>query len=245
MKKADNILSVLPLVLAFFFFIIGSIGELPFFMDMEIGKLTVLNLILSYIFLFAMRYFEFVGRLDVEAFVDRLLSKSESEMEPEEMPAEKEGDIPPPPAPEEFVEIHAEDEKEPLPKLMQSIESNCKTLNSVIGRVYRKSNGGNRLIRDIILIKKEWYNEFNTLVNTLEKDKILEVVDKIEKRLNTLFRSEKELFGKKTFKNLKKDPDGKSRAIDVLIMNDNDPVETYFENALILCGKVREKLKRM
>lgn len=253
-RSSDNLLTILPLVLVFFFFIIGSIGDLPLFRNMEVGKLGVLNLILSYIFLFAMRYFEFVGRIDMESFVDKLFARSDKD---EEIPIEEkiEEGIMPPEAPtpdktyyepeyrkEEFIEINPED-KQSIQKLIQSIESNSKALNQVIGRVYRKSNGGTKLIRELIQVKKDWYNEFNTLVNTMEKDKIIEVIDKIERRLDKLFKSEHEVFGKASLKNLRRDSNGKSRVIDVLIMNDNDPVETYFETALILCGQIKERLR--
>ncbi len=240
-RKFDSVLTLLPLALAFLFFIVGRIGSIPSFEGMEIGKLTVLNLILSYIFLFAIRYSELASRLSIESFIGGGPAFPEKEE-----PAEIEGRIEvalEAPKQEEYVEMKPKEEEEPLPKLLHSIESSCKALNSVVGRVYRKSNGGNSLIRDLIEIKKEWYNEFNTLAKTLDRERIGEVTDKIEKRLDMMFKTEKELFGDINLQNLKRDLKGNSRIIDVLIMNDNDPVETYFENALILCGKVKESIR--
>lgn len=231
MKKSETVLTILPIALAFLFFIVGRIGTLPFLQDMEIGKLAVLNLMLSYIFLFAMRYSEIVSRLDIES----LLGKKQPEEESEG--SEREA-ISAPPRPEEYVQVGSREE-ESLPKLIESIESNCKALNSVIGRVYRRSNGGTSLMRDLIKVKSEWYNEYNHLKKSMDMERIVQLTDKIEKRLNSLFRTEKEVFGRANIKNLERDSEGNSRIIDVLRMNDEDPVDTYLENALILCGKIK------
>ena len=86
---------------------------------------------------------------------------------------------------------------------------------------------------------------FNELAKIKDKHKTLAVLDRIEKRLNRLFRTEKEVFGTKSFKNIRRDASGKSRIVDVLIANDRDPVEVYVENALIACGRIRAKLNRL
>ncbi|MBD3313357.1 hypothetical protein GF345_02860 [Candidatus Woesearchaeota archaeon] len=243
LKKTDITLVLMPIALVFLFFIIGSIGEIPMLAGMEIGKLTVLNMILSYIFLFALRYSEFMSRITLSR------EHLDEEDEPEEELEETKGQIselPEAPSPDEgeYLEMQQEDH-EPIQKLMHSLESHSKSLNSVVGRVYRKSNGGTRLLRELIEVKKEWYNQFNHLEKSLDKQGILDVVDKIERRLNVMFKTEKEMFGQTSIKNLRRDTEGNSRIIDVLIMNDNDPVETYFEEALVICGKIREKAHRM
>ncbi|MBU0535664.1 MAG: hypothetical protein KKE20_01765 [Nanoarchaeota archaeon] len=237
MKDTDTTLTLAPLALVFLFFIIGSIGSLPFFAFMEIGKLSVLNLLLCYIFLFAIKYSEIIAKLTIDK--EEVFGE---EREPKVIKEAKEDvDIPPAPLAEEYVEVKQE-EKESLPKLMHSLESHCKALNSVIGRVYRKSNGGNRLMRELIEVKKEWYNQFNELEKTMDKEGVNNIIDKIEKRLDIMFKTEKEMFGKVNFKNLRRNLDGKSRIIDVIIMNDNDPVETYFEESLKICGRIKERI---
>lgn len=258
MKKTDIVLTVLPLVLAFFFFMLGNVGSIPPFDRMETGKLSILNLILSYLFLFMIRLYGHLTIFNISSLIEKGVEKleEEAEEEKEEMQEQyaravqaKDMDIAiaaiAPPKPEEYIELRQEEDKESLKKIVESIESNCKTLNSVIGRVYRRSNGCTSLMRELIEVKKEWYNEFNVLTKTADKEKMLEIIDKIEKRLNQLFRTERDIFGNAEIKNIKRDPFGNSRIIDVLIMNDKDPVETYFENALSLCGKAREKLAKM
>ncbi|MCX6707036.1 MAG: hypothetical protein NT001_02745 [Candidatus Woesearchaeota archaeon] len=257
LKKTDIILTVLPLALVFLFFMLGNMGAASLFKDMEVGKLSILNLILSYMFLFIIRVYGHISMFNLSSWIEKGVEKleEEAEEEKEEMQEKyaqavqaKDMDIAiatiSPPKPEEYIELKQEEDKESLKKSVESIESNCKALNAAIGRVYRRSNGCTNLMRELIEVKKEWYNEFNVLTKTGDKDRMAEVVDKIEKRLNYLFRTERDIFGNAPIKNIKRDPFGNSRIIDVIIMNDNDPVETYFENALSLCGKIREKLAK-
>jgi hypothetical protein len=258
LKKTDIILTVLPLALVFVFFMLGNLGPGSMFENMEVGKLSILNLILSYFFLFIIRVYGHISMLNISSWIERSVNNLEEEADEEKEEIKEEyiravqskdmsAAMTPIPSPnqEEYVELRQEEGKESLKKLVESIESSCKALNMTIGRVYRRSNGCTSLMRELIEVKKEWYNEFNVLTKTNDKERMIEVVDKIEKRLNQLFKTERDVFGNAQIKNIKRDPFGNSKIIDVIIMNDNDPAETYFENALSLCGKVREKIAKL
>ncbi|MCX8147207.1 MAG: hypothetical protein N3D84_01945, partial [Candidatus Woesearchaeota archaeon] len=263
-------LLLLPAIFAFFFYFIATSSNIELFKKMEIGKISFLNAVLSYGFVLFVKLSDALKKLDIGTFVEQKLALFEEEKyekslgkeleigkAPENVKKEKgiEGKEMEGGAEEKIksafqhpsvveVPVKESEREEDLPTLIHSIESNCKALNAVIGRVYRKSNGGTDLMRDVIEVKSEWYNEFNDLLKKRDLHGIYEIVDKIERRLDYLFRKEKELFGKTNLRNLKRDPEGNDKIIDVLIMNDNDPVETYFENALILCGKVKEIISK-
>lgn len=236
-KLKKNLLVAAPLAIAFLFYISGTLSSLEVFQGMDISKLTLLNLILSYIFVLMMNYADVFSMIRIFPEEKEEFEENDELREIREI-AKGQKEIPERPR-EEYVEIP--EKHESLKKVVESIESNCKALNSAIGRVYRKSNGGTSLVRDLIEVKSEWYNGFRYLLtNHPDKTAIYGLLDKIEKRLNVLFRKEHELFGAIQFKNLKRDPNGNSRVIDVLMMNDNDPVQTYFENALMACGDAKE-----
>ncbi|PIN87163.1 hypothetical protein COV19_01065 [Candidatus Woesearchaeota archaeon CG10_big_fil_rev_8_21_14_0_10_44_13] len=253
-KVKKSIFMIMPLVLAFFFYISGTLSTIPVFAGMEVGNLTLLNLVMSYIFIFFIQSSDVLNRISMsflggredefeeerdesaegrfEQFRKAFEPRQEKERHGQRQPSEAKG---------EYIEVPQKHES--LKKVVESIESNCKALNSAIGRVYRRSNGGTNLVRELIHVKSEWYNGFRYLLaNHPDNHAIYELVDKIEKRLNLLFRKEFELFGTIQFKNLKRDSSGSSRIIDVLIMNDNDPVQTYFENALMACGDVKQMI---
>ncbi|MFO8016584.1 MAG: hypothetical protein R6U32_05755 [Candidatus Woesearchaeota archaeon] len=243
-------LSVLPLVLAFLFYISGRLSNADVFSEMEVAKLAFLNIILCYVFLLLMYYAEILGRVKLP-WIPGLEEQEEKDLdsmdEPEDMTGasagEEEGMKGESGSKQEGRYIELPEKHESLKKVIHSIESNCKALNSVIGRVYRKGRGGTSLVRDLIQVKPEWYNEFNDILKSRQKTDpkaVYDAVDRIEKRLNMLFRKEHEVFGSIQFRDLKREPNGNNRIIDVLIMNDNDPVQSYLENALKACGEAKE-----
>ncbi len=132
-------------------------------------------------------------------------------------------------------------EKKSIKTFVASIEDKSKALNYVIGRVYSQYHGGNKQLRELITIPSEWYNEFN---ETKSKEETLKIVIRIENRLKRLLHTEQEVFPEKTkgLKNLKRNKDGSSKIINVLMDNDNDPVQDYYEGAIMFCEKVREQL---
>lgn len=236
-----DLLVVLPLIIGFLFYISGTLSSISIFENLEIAKLTLLNLILSYVFVLFIRYSELFGRIKIPGFDEDKIEEFEEEKTGALEKLRKEFTEPGEEEQKKGEYITIPEKHESLKKIVESIESNCKALNSAIGRVYRKSNGGTRLVRELIEVKSEWYNSFNYLLKNLhDRQAISDLVERIEKRLNVMFRKEHELFGTTQFRNLKRDPNGNSRIIDVLIMNDNDPVQTYFENALKACGEAKE-----
>jgi len=255
-----DLIPAMPLLLALVFYIGTTLTDIELFQKMETGKIAFLNLILSYAFIAMIYYSDIFSKLKIpwleSGEMREMQDLEEERLEKEDVQElkkvldqgiavrrEQEEKHP------VYVEVKTKEE-EPIEKLVQSLESNLKALNAVIGRVYRRANGGTDLIRDLIKIKPEWYNSFNTLLGAeeggkIDKGGILKSADAIERRLDMMFKKERELFGMVKFKNLQRDPDGNSKIIDVLMLNDNDPVETYFENALITCGKIKERLGKI
>jgi len=124
-----------------------------------------------------------------------------------------------------------------IDEYMLGIEDKCKALNFVIGRVYRMSNGGTKELRARLRIEKEWYNDFHTYTKDLDqnKDEAVAILHKINDRLQLLMKPENKVLHKKelaALKNLARDTGGTERVIDVLIKNDNDPVEHYYVGAV-------------
>ncbi len=140
---------------------------------------------------------------------------------------------------------------ERLDKYIHTIEDKCKALNFVIGRVYRASNGGTRGMRDKIKVPSEWYNEFNAIKPEEVKEKKelpLEMLRRIRTRLGDLLKPEKELFTNAELhglKHLARDRDGKDRVLDVLSVNDNDPVEDYYLGAMDFCKRIIAELEKL
>lgn len=117
-------------------------------------------------------------------------------------------------------------------QLVNALEDKSKAINFAIGRVYGKSKGGSKALREKIKIKQEWYNEVSKFFKRQKSDKndLKKSLKKIDMRLQKLKKTEKEVFGKKhtNFKNLARDKTGNDRIIDVITRNDNDPVGNYY-----------------
>jgi len=158
----------------------------------------------------------------------------------------------------EVIEYHRTDDEQPptefkpenLEQYIHTIEDKCKALNFVIGRVYRASHGGTKSMREKIKIPSEWYNEFNAIKPEDIKEKrhiALGLLTRIQDRLAELLKPEKELFTPKELEGLKiieRDKDGKDRVIDVLTVNDSDPVEDYYLGAVDFCKRFIVELKK-
>ena len=148
-----------------------------------------------------------------------------------------------------------------IKEFISSIEDKSKAINFVIGRVYNKYHGGSKEMRDLISIKSDWYNEFSDILKNedgenknieqiRDKDKLvnmLYVVNKIYERLLLLKQTEKGIFGTKSdnLKNLDRERAGTQPIIEVMKKNDKDPVESYHQSALQMCGLLKEKLNSL
>ncbi|MBR9692551.1 APC family permease [Candidatus Woesearchaeota archaeon] len=138
-----------------------------------------------------------------------------------------------------------------LDQYIHTIEDKCKALNFVIGRTYRASNGGTRGMRDKIKVPSDWYNEFNSIKPEEAKEQqvlALDLLGRIQERLHSLLKPEKDVFTKTEYKGLRtlmRDDEGKDRVIDVLSVNDNDPVEDYYLGAMDFCKRVTQELQKL
>lgn len=138
--------------------------------------------------------------------------------------------------------------KESIQDIIHSIEDKSKALNFVIGRVYNKYHGGDKVLRDKLRIPSEWYNEFSDIgvgTTKINFDKLNEIITKFEFQLKNYEKTESSLFRTKinNLRNLIRNPDGSDIIIDVLDHNDKDPVRSYYQGALEFCNKIRESMK--
>ncbi|MEM4336695.1 MAG: hypothetical protein QXG86_01700 [Candidatus Woesearchaeota archaeon] len=205
-KRHTQYVWVMPLVFVILFVILG-VTNISLFGEMEIYKLALLNIVISYIALLLVSY------PDIYETTEH---------------TEK---------PEELKKIEHE---------FSTIEDKCKAINFVIGRVYRSSNGGTTKMRDEIRISSDIYNEFQRAVKEGTKEEQIAALEKIEKALLKLKKTEREVFGDfalKHLKNILRNEDGSSRIIDVLAKNDNDPVMIYYQGALESYNELRKKIE--
>lgn len=205
-----------PLVLAFLFLAIGPALSELMGGQLDVPVLTGLNMILSYVILAVMNRIEYWRRA-------------------EDAPIE------------EVTEFKAED----LDRYIHTIEDKCKALNFVIGRVYRASNGGTKGLREKLKVPSEWYNEFNSISTeeaTEKKELALDLLRRIQEQLSLLLRPEKDLFSDgevKGLRHLARNPKGRDRVLDVLSVNDNDPVQDYYLGAMDFCKRVSTELEKL
>ncbi|MGV8161720.1 MAG: hypothetical protein ACP5N2_00120 [Candidatus Nanoarchaeia archaeon] len=224
------VIFIIPFVLSGLFYIIASSQEI-LRTNMDIGALITINLVFSIIYL---ALFLFIAKL----------VPGEKKRNTETTEKKQEHLQPHSPA-------HAAVQHRPstIKEYVASIEDKSKALNFVIGRVYNKYHGGSKKIREKISIRPEWYNEFSeALQNETAPDRtrLLLVLDNIEKQLSLMAISEKDLLSLELLselKNLERDEEGNDRIIDVLIKNDKDPVQTYYDGAKEFCLKLRDILQ--
>jgi len=213
----DVLFWLVPVALCILFLAIGPFLNELIDKQLDIFVLTAINLIISYIVLAIMFILEYTRTKKDE-----------------------------PATLEEVKEFKDED----LGRYLRSIEDKCKALNFVIGRVYRASNGGVKTLRERINIPREWYNEFNEIPKDAIDDQralALDLLTRIHDRLSSLLQPEKDVFDKAELallKNLARDEHGRDRILDVLVVNDNDPVEEYFLGAMDFCKRVKGELEK-
>ncbi len=240
---------IVPFVWCGLFYYLGIAGILPMYAVLDIGNITVLNFLLSLVFVVIIYLIGEVenrlvtyekSRIVKKKLMNDMLAKKERihHHKAEQKKTEK--------------EHHAKNIEE-APKVIteyiQSIEDKSKAMNFVIGRVYSQRNGGTPEMRDKIKINSEWYNEFSEVTGDNVNEKLFaaqKTVYLIYERLLDLKRSEKEIFGKISYelKNLKRDEFGRTKIIDVLNDNDKDPVDVYYKSSLEFCTKAINELKR-
>lgn len=148
--------------------------------------------------------------------------------------------------PVQHTHIHIE-QPQAITDVVQSIEDKIKALNFVIGRVYSVYHGGTDRMRNKIRIDKAWYDDFNQIPEAdIEKRKheAIVLLEKIKERLHLLQKTERDVFGDEVA-NLKNiHHDAKQKIIDVLIKNDKDPAQQYYDGALNYCDEALKTLKK-
>jgi len=217
------ILWLVPIVLSGIFYLIAS-SQPILNNNLDIGALVALNLVFSILYLVIFFIIaKFAGRSSQE------LQEKKQENKPS----------------------HTIIQHQPtkIKEYVASIEDKSKALNFVIGRVYSKFHGGSKQLREKLALKPEWYNEFSEALNNEanpDRRRLLSVLDNIEKQLALMNLTEREILHPEQIselKNLDRDDDGNSTIIEVLIKNDKDPVESYFNGAKEFCLKLRDILQ--
>ncbi|MDD3174970.1 MAG: hypothetical protein PHU51_00665 [Candidatus Nanoarchaeia archaeon] len=218
-KHHRQLLWIVPMVIMIGFY---ALKDSALFSSMDVEVLIGVNFLLS--LLYVIFVFAVFGTPDEEVSVEA--------MEEMILPSVK------------------KDKKEELKDYINSIEDKSKALNFVIGRVYNLYHGGSKKLREAIQIPSDWYNEFALIgiaEGVIDKEKLSELITKIEMQLKNVGRSEKEVFKTSAngLKNLIRDPEGNDKIIDVLDHNDKDPVRSYYEGALEFCQRIKEEMVNM
>lgn len=131
---------------------------------------------------------------------------------------------------------------------VNSIEDKCKAINSVIGRVYKTANGGTEEMRNKIKVQSELYNKFDLIRKEgLHKHKreAAHIIEEVLHSLKRLENREKIVFTQKELKGLKniiRDENGEDKVITVLMVNDKDPIDEYYEGAVTTCENILKTL---
>ncbi len=226
----------LPIIFCAAFYLLSNTKTVPLLNNLDTANVTVLNFILSFAAIIVLDVFENIEKtvrsaVSREKVVEKVITRLA-------------------PVPEPKIIIQATPKK--VEEFIQSIEDKSKALNSSIGRVYSVRRRGNESMREKIKIKSEWYNEFSSMDQSddtkLKLEKAHELVSKIKAQLDLMKKTEAEVFGEaqaKRLVKLKRDSEGKDRIIDVLIANDKDPIETYYNAALEFCEKAFEAIKHV
>ena len=116
---------------------------------------------------------------------------------------------------------------------VHQLKETVNHLNAAIDRVYTKENGANKGMRNHITVPLTVLSK----IDVHHPGRLHRELWTFSEHLTLLYRSEIEVFGQGAFqiKNLARDPEGRTRVIDVLIANYPHPVASHFKQALELC----------
>ena len=209
----DVVYWFIPFLTSFVFLALGSLINPLLQFQLNVGALSVVNLVFGLVMVLGLIIIEGKGLFEQKSTV------------------------------QDDITIEQE-----LGEYLHSIEDKCKALNFVIGRVYRKSNGGSDSMRAKLRIDSEWYNQFNSFTKDIDENRLeaLAVLDLIHERLSLFVKKEKDVFEEQEIKSLKhlaRNKEGEEKIIDILIKNDQDPVESYYVGAVDATRKLIEALK--
>jgi len=218
----------LPLLLSAVFMLIVDNGIIGFLSQVDYGGVGILNMILGLFY-----------ALVILLFLSRASTKPKEAKPGKEHPktiVEKEVIVKEVPK-----EVHHEPPKD-IKSYIQSIEDKAKALNFAIGRVYSKKHGAKPELRKSLQVDREWYNQVSDMEANPAELRIL--IQKIIVKLQSLTKTEAELLGgsHNSLKNIERSSAGMDRVIDVVIRNDKDPVQAYYEGAIDFCNKLLQEL---
>jgi hypothetical protein len=125
---------------------------------------------------------------------------------------------------------------------LRSIEDKCKAINFVIGRVYSDKKGANESIREKLRISSDLYNSFSEITTDFkaeDAERLHHILENIHRKLLDLELPENRMLriGKASL-HVERDPLGSDRILDVLKMNDKDPIMDYHAEAKEICSKL-------
>lgn len=230
---------VLPVIFSVSFYITK---DAPYTQGMDIPALSAFNFMLALFFVVVLSLVH-----DLLEMLDRLSSRllgKESRAEQVRTFTKRKRQVE-----QDVLRHHNLPRPRRLREYVRSLEDKSKALNAVIGRVYNTSKGGHAAMRKRIQVHSQWYNEYSALDHDRETPEQLEtartLLGLIQKRLVLMQKTESEVFREdaKTLHNLRRDKDGNSRIIDVLIWNDKDPVEQYYRGAVQVVHQALDELE--
>ncbi|MBN2459303.1 hypothetical protein JXB28_03375 [Candidatus Woesearchaeota archaeon] len=241
----NGLILFFPFVFTAIFFILGLSNNLP--KGMDYALLSTVNVIFGLLFdiVIIMQYSILRRRRKIREREEIAVDEHGDEQPEEEDVKEEEPAEEPKEQPKVCIRL---DTDEGLKGFVSSIEDKAKAINAAIGRVYNVKHGGSEALRKKIRIDAEHYNEINELKNLpLDKRRILaiELLRKIKDKLDLLMKHENEVFDKgelQRLANLERDVDGDYRILDVLVQNDKDPVQSYYDGAVEFCDEALDEL---
>ena len=200
-----------PLVLVFVFF--GISQSYPSgFSNLDVNKIIVLNLLICYIFAFSI---DMIKNMRMPRQVLRT---------PDELYQAKVAALA-----EEKITIPESD----VPIYIGVIEERSNRLNEIIGKVYSKENGVKSIIRAKIRIPMH-----QLTASKEDREKLRLALVSLRSNLEEMNMTEKEMMPGQyhNIVNVKHNPDGSSRIIDVLMDNYPEPSIAYLEDAIERCN---------
>lgn len=200
-----------PLVLVFIF--LGISQNYPSgFSNLDVNKIVVLNLLICYMFAFS---------IDM---IKNMRVPKQALKTPDELYQSKIATLA-----EEKISLAQTD----VPIYIGIIEERSNKLNEIIGKVYSKENGVKSFVRAKVRIPMH-----PLTASKEESEKLRLALVTLRSNLEELNTTEKEMMPGQYHNiiNVKHNPDGSSRIIDVLMDNHTEPALAYLDDAIERCN---------
>ncbi len=222
LPRQRAIIWTLPFFTAAVFFAVGIYGNFSFMADLDVLSLAIFNFVASILFVGVSNL------LGIDSpFTHQILEASKSDDESQL------GDAPGIPVTERIISH------------LRSLKESCEKLNLAVNKVYSDKNHASALMRNKIRILSSWLKDLDASESNLssKKDIILASIKNIQERLSSYYSSENEIFHNPYFINLDRDPDGKSRIVDVLIDNTSKGTQDTFAFIIENSSEVKNLLE--